>query len=90
MYFKLTEQFQACMTNCQKQINLNQEEANSCESACDHIYDEYKDVLAARYEGKNQEKIHEDPRNCKNFTTKPRPDRQNLFYWIMGYDLFAK
>jgi hypothetical protein len=78
------------MTKCQKQINLNSQESTLCERQCDSVYDDYKELLADRYEGENQEKIHEDPKNCKNFTTKPRADRQNPFYWVMGYDLFPK
>lgn len=78
------------MKTCAKQFNLSLQENKECEISCDKVYDEYKDILANRYEGENQKKIYEDPRNCKNFTTKPREDRQNLFYWIMGYDLFPK
>jgi hypothetical protein len=37
VYFKLTEEFEKCMVECQKKVNMDEEEKFICDKDCDKV-----------------------------------------------------
>jgi hypothetical protein len=37
VYFKLSEEFEKCMGECQKKVNMDEDEKRNCDKECDKV-----------------------------------------------------